>query len=237
VDTPYRNAGVTTLARERDPCRDAELLGLIGRGEEEAMAEFYRRHSRILLAQILLVTVDDTFLADQPGSGPGPEVTALDRAELAEVTGGQAVGGEAREHLATCGYCTAEAARWDTVAGGVRGLMATAPEAPPLPGVVTAQGTVQDAGAGGFTVITSGGAQVAVTTSSETNVNIFPASLSQLAIGTFTVAIGQVASDGTLAAITAGQPGPGFSLSLITINGCTPSALDAAVTTAFLANG
>jgi RNA polymerase sigma factor (sigma-70 family) len=31
--------------------------------------------------------VDDAFLADQPGSGPGPEVTALDRAELAEVRG------------------------------------------------------------------------------------------------------------------------------------------------------
>jgi RNA polymerase sigma-70 factor (ECF subfamily) len=29
--------------------------------------------------------VDDAFLADQPGSGPGPEVMALDRAELAEV--------------------------------------------------------------------------------------------------------------------------------------------------------
>ena len=31
--------------------------------------------------------VDDAFLADQPTSGPGPEVTALDRAELAEVKG------------------------------------------------------------------------------------------------------------------------------------------------------
>jgi RNA polymerase sigma-70 factor (ECF subfamily) len=29
--------------------------------------------------------VDDAFLADRAGSGPGPEVTALDRAELAEV--------------------------------------------------------------------------------------------------------------------------------------------------------
>jgi RNA polymerase sigma-70 factor, ECF subfamily len=31
--------------------------------------------------------VDDTSLADQPGSGPGPEVMALDRAQLAEVRG------------------------------------------------------------------------------------------------------------------------------------------------------
>ena len=31
--------------------------------------------------------VDDTFLAEQPGLGPGPDVMALDRAELAEVRG------------------------------------------------------------------------------------------------------------------------------------------------------
>jgi RNA polymerase sigma-70 factor (ECF subfamily) len=31
--------------------------------------------------------VDDSFLADQPGPGPGPEVMALDRAELADVRG------------------------------------------------------------------------------------------------------------------------------------------------------
>jgi RNA polymerase sigma-70 factor (ECF subfamily) len=31
--------------------------------------------------------VDDASLADRPGSGPGPEATALDRAELAEVRG------------------------------------------------------------------------------------------------------------------------------------------------------
>jgi len=30
--------------------------------------------------------VDDSFLADQPSPGPGPELRALDRAELAEVT-------------------------------------------------------------------------------------------------------------------------------------------------------
>jgi RNA polymerase sigma-70 factor (ECF subfamily) len=33
-----------------------------------------------------LRVVDDTFLADQPDSGPGPEMLALDRAELAGVT-------------------------------------------------------------------------------------------------------------------------------------------------------
>ena len=114
------------------------LVRRIGEGDEDAMAEFYREHGRVVLAQVLLVTgervlaeeivqdtmlavwrgagsfrgessvrswviaiarrqardrlrgrrlrvVDDAFLADQPGTGPGPEAMALDRAELAEV--------------------------------------------------------------------------------------------------------------------------------------------------------
>ena len=46
-----------------------------------------RRQTRDRLRRQRLRVVDDAFLADQPGSGPGPEVTALDRAELAEVKG------------------------------------------------------------------------------------------------------------------------------------------------------
>ena len=46
-----------------------------------------RRQTRDRLRGGRLRVVDDAFLADQPSSGPGPEVTALDRAELAEVTG------------------------------------------------------------------------------------------------------------------------------------------------------
>lgn len=45
-----------------------------------------RRQTRDRLRARRLRVVDDAFLADQPGSGPGPEVMALDRAELAEVT-------------------------------------------------------------------------------------------------------------------------------------------------------
>ncbi len=45
-----------------------------------------RRKTRDRLRGQRLRVVDDSFLADQPGSGPGPEVMALDRAELAEVT-------------------------------------------------------------------------------------------------------------------------------------------------------
>jgi RNA polymerase sigma-70 factor, ECF subfamily len=46
-----------------------------------------RRQTRDRLRGRRLRVVDDAFLSDQPSSGPGPEVTALDRAELAEVTG------------------------------------------------------------------------------------------------------------------------------------------------------
>ncbi len=46
-----------------------------------------RRQTRDRLRGGRLRVVDDAFLADQPSSGPGPEVLALDRAELAEVRG------------------------------------------------------------------------------------------------------------------------------------------------------
>jgi RNA polymerase sigma-70 factor (ECF subfamily) len=46
-----------------------------------------RRQTRDRLRGRRLRVVDDAYLADQPSSGPGPEVTALDRAELAEVKG------------------------------------------------------------------------------------------------------------------------------------------------------
>jgi RNA polymerase sigma-70 factor (ECF subfamily) len=44
-----------------------------------------RRQTRDRLRGQRLRVVDEAFLADQPVSGPGPEVMALDRAELAEV--------------------------------------------------------------------------------------------------------------------------------------------------------
>jgi RNA polymerase sigma-70 factor (ECF subfamily) len=44
-----------------------------------------RRQTRDRLRGHRLRVVDDAFLAEQPGPGPGPEATALDRAELAEV--------------------------------------------------------------------------------------------------------------------------------------------------------
>jgi RNA polymerase sigma-70 factor, ECF subfamily len=59
------------------------------RGESSARSwviAIARRQTRDRMRSRRLRVVDDAFLADQPGSGPGPEVTALDRAELAEVT-------------------------------------------------------------------------------------------------------------------------------------------------------
>jgi RNA polymerase sigma-70 factor, ECF subfamily len=58
------------------------------RGESSARSwviGIARRQTRDRLRGRRLRLVDDSFLADQPGPDPGPEVLALDRAELAEV--------------------------------------------------------------------------------------------------------------------------------------------------------
>jgi RNA polymerase sigma-70 factor (ECF subfamily) len=60
------------------------------RGESSARSwviAIARRQTRDRLRSRRLHVVDDAFLAQQPGSDPGPEVMALDRAELAEVRG------------------------------------------------------------------------------------------------------------------------------------------------------
>ena len=65
-------------------------------------------------------------------AGPADTRSAhLELGELiAEVTG-QALDDRARDHLARCEHCRAEANRWDLVAGGVRRLAAAAPETAP----------------------------------------------------------------------------------------------------------
>jgi hypothetical protein len=56
----------------------------------------------------------------------------LDLDDLLAGLDGQAIGNQARDHLATCEQCRAEANRWNVVAGGVRALAAAMPEpAPP----------------------------------------------------------------------------------------------------------
>jgi len=169
VNDPHRNAGAAAFADRRDPAwGDAELLRRIGKGDEDAMAAFYREHGRVVFAQVLLVTgervlaeeivqdtmlavwhgaasfrgessvrswviaiarrqtrdrlrgrrlrvVDDAFLADQPGPDPGPEVMALDRAELAEVKG--AIQGLASAHREVLGLAFGTGLSLPEVAG------------------------------------------------------------------------------------------------------------------------
>jgi hypothetical protein len=55
----------------------------------------------------------------------------LDLGDLIAEVAGQPVADRAREHLARCEHCRAEANRWDVVAAGVRGLAAAAPQAAP----------------------------------------------------------------------------------------------------------
>jgi RNA polymerase sigma-70 factor, ECF subfamily len=74
-----------------------------------------RRQTRDRLRGRRLRVVDDAFLADQPGSGPGPEVTALDRAELAEVIG--AIRGLAPRHREVLGLVFSSGLSLPEVAG------------------------------------------------------------------------------------------------------------------------
>ncbi len=57
-----------------------------------------------------------------------PRSIHLDLEELLSDINGDAVSERVWAHLATCGSCRAEARRWETVADGVRGLVATTPE-------------------------------------------------------------------------------------------------------------
>lgn len=67
-------------------------------------------------------------------------------------------------------------------------------------GIVVAKGTVSDASAAGFTVITSSGTRVPVTTSGQTAVNVPDVRPDQLPIGAAAFALGRVGRDGTLSA-------------------------------------
>lgn len=98
-------------------------------------------------------------------------------------------------------------------------IVATAPRAslaqthPSVPGGVTVQGTVTDASAAGFTVVTSGGTRVPVTTSGYTSVNVLNISPGRLQAGALTVALGFIGPNGTLSARAIVQPMVGVVLS------------------------
>jgi len=103
MDTFYREHGRVVLAQvllvtgdrvlAEEITQDTMLAVWRGAGSFRAESSvrswviaIARRQTRDRLRGRRLVVVDDAFLADQPSSGPGPEATALDRAELAEVT-------------------------------------------------------------------------------------------------------------------------------------------------------
>jgi hypothetical protein len=77
---------------------------------------------------------------------------------------------------------------------------------PSVPGGATIQGTVTDASAAGFTVVTSGGTRVPVTTSGYTTVNVLNISPDRLQAGALTVALGYIGPNGTLSVRAIVQP-------------------------------
>jgi hypothetical protein len=87
------------------------------------------------------------------------------------------------------------------------------------PGFVPVQGTVSGAGTAGFTLVTSSGTRVPVTTSGDTLVIVPHASLGQLQAGAAIFAVGHAGPDGTLsargvAAITQLPSGPHLGVSV-----------------------
>jgi hypothetical protein len=102
-----------------------------------------------------------------------------------------------------------------------------------IPDSVTVQGTASDASSAGFTVVTSDGTRVPVTTSGYTIVVVHGVSLSQLQPGAITMALGYAGPDGTLSARGVVQPlvGPveipaGAHVSLHTnVRDCSPASL------------
>ena len=95
------------------------------------------------------------------------------------------------------------------------------------PGFVPVQGTVSDASTAGFTLVTSTGARLAVTTSGDTLVIVPHASPAQLKAGTRIFALGNAEPDGTLsaravAAVSQLPPGRHIKVSL---KGCSPSSM------------
>jgi hypothetical protein len=106
-------------------------------------------------------------------------------------------------------------------------------------GFVPVQGTVSGAGTAGFTLVTSGGTRVRVTTSGGTLVVIPHASLGQLQAGTAIFAVGHAGPGGTLpargvAAVTQLPAGPHLGVS---VKDCSPRSIDDALRAASLSAG
>jgi hypothetical protein len=97
--------------------------------------------------------------------------------------------------------------------------------------LVAEQGTVADAGKGGFTLVTSSGSRIPVSTTASTLVVIPHARLDQIPAGTTVFAIGQAGPDGTLAAtgvaaVSQLRSGPHIGVS---VKDCSPQSVDMAI--------
>jgi hypothetical protein len=100
-------------------------------------------------------------------------------------------------------------------------------------GFVPVQGTVSDASAAGFTLVTSTGSRVPVTTSGSTLVVVPHASPGQLPVGVPIFAVGRAGPDGTLtaqavAAVSQLRSGPHISES-VKVKDCSPSSVTEAL--------
>jgi len=96
-------------------------------------------------------------------------------------------------------------------------------------GFVPVQGTVSDATTVGFTLVTSTGTRVPVTTSSETIVVVPHASPGQLPVGITIFAVGQAGPDGTLAAqavaaVSQLRSGPHLNVG-VRVRDCSPGSV------------
>ena len=98
-------------------------------------------------------------------------------------------------------------------------------------GFVPVQGTVADASTAGFTLVTSSGTRIPVTTSGDTLVVVPHASPAQLQAGATIFAVGDAGPDGTLsaravAAVSQFRSGPHVRVS---VRDCSPSSIDEAI--------
>ncbi len=203
-----------------------------GTGTKTAALTAVKGCARLVQASGTLEQVTGTSLVIKTTSGQPVTVTtspsttvSVSGAPLSDITDGASVIVAGPE---SDGTITAQNVA--IVAAFRRGI----PETPP--GIVAVHGTVADASTGGFTVVTSTGTRVPVTTSSETEVDLFNPSLSQLQTGANTIAVGYARPHGKLKAIAVLQPPPGWHGKLET-GGCSPASIDDAITTALAFGG
>jgi hypothetical protein len=99
------------------------------------------------------------------------------------------------------------------------------------PGFVPVEGTVSDASTAGFTLLTSSGTRIPVTTSSGTLVVVPHARLGQLQAGAAIFALGHAGPDGTLSAraVAAVSQLPSGRHIGISVKDCSPSSIDEAL--------